>query len=67
MYSYNKNLVYTAALSEHQIVMCNFGPNIQHIAGVDNTVDDILIIIQSKTKNMIPILEVNNVSRKIYS
>ena len=47
-FSDHKNLVYAATLSESQRVMRwqliikEFGPNIQHIAGVDNIVDDTL-------------------------
>ena len=46
VYSDHKNLVYTATLSESQRVMRwrlileEFGPNIQHIAGEDNIVAD---------------------------
>jgi hypothetical protein len=48
MFSDHKNLVYAATLSESQRVMRwrlileEFGSNIQHIAGVDNTVADML-------------------------
>ena len=48
VFSDNKNLVYAANLSESQRVMRwqliieEFGPNIQHIAGVDNIVADML-------------------------
>ena len=48
VFSDHKNLVYAATLSESQRVMRwrlileEFGPNIQHIAGVDNTVADTL-------------------------
>ena len=48
VFSYHKNLVYAATLGESQRVMrwqliieC-FGPDIQHIAGVDNIVADTL-------------------------
>ena len=45
---YHKNLVYAATLSESQrvmrwqIILEEFGPNIQHIAGFDNNVADML-------------------------
>ena len=48
VFSYHKNLVYAATLSESQRLMCwklileDFGLNIQHIAGVDNIVADII-------------------------
>ena len=51
--SYHKNLVYAATLSESQrvmrwrIILEEFGPNIQHIAGVDNIVSDTLSIFPS--------------------
>ena len=51
--SYHKNLVYAATLSESQrvmrwrIILEEFGPNIQHIAGVDNIVADTLSIFPS--------------------
>ena len=44
----HKNLVYATTLSESQRIMCwriiikEFGPNIQHIAGDDNIVSDTL-------------------------
>ena len=47
-FSDNKNLVYAVKLSESQrvmrwiIILEEFGPNIQHIAGVDNIVADTL-------------------------
>ena len=46
----NKNLVYAASLSESKRVMCwrpileEFGPNIQHISGVDKILADTLSI-----------------------
>ena len=46
VFSYHNNLVYAATLSESQRVMRwrlfigEFGPNIQHIYGVDNIVAD---------------------------
>ena len=49
VFSYNKNLVYATNLSESQRVMNwwliieEFGPNIQNIAGVENIVSDKLI------------------------
>ena len=48
VFSDNKNLVYAATLSESErvmhwrLIMKEFGPNIQHIAGVDNIVADTL-------------------------
>ena len=48
MFSDHKNLVYAAKVSESQRVMRwrlileEFGPNIQHIAGIDNVVADML-------------------------
>ena len=45
---YHKNLVYEVNLSESQSLMCwihiigEFGPNIQHIAAVENIVADTL-------------------------
>jgi hypothetical protein len=48
VFSDHKNLVYAATVSESQRVMRwrlileEFGPNIQHIAGVDNIVADML-------------------------
>ena len=50
-------MVYAATLSESQRVMHwklileEFGPNIQHISGVDNIVADTLIILSSMTSN----------------
>ena len=50
IFSYHKNLVYDKTLSESQRVMRwklnieEFGPNIQHIAVVDNIVSDMLSI-----------------------
>ena len=44
VFSYNNNLVYDTTLSESQrvlswrIIIIEFGPNIQHLAGVDNIV-----------------------------
>ena len=51
VFSDNKNLVYAATMRESQAVMCwrliikEFGPNIQHIARVDNIVSDKLSIL----------------------
>ena len=48
VFSYHKNLVYAATLSEFQRVMRwrliikEYGPNIQHISGVDNILADTL-------------------------
>ena len=48
IFSDHKNLVYAATMSESQRVMRwrlileEFGPNIEHIAGVDNTIADTL-------------------------
>ena len=48
VFSYHKNQLYAATLSESQRIMCwriiikEFGPNIQHIAGDDNIVSDTL-------------------------
>ena len=48
LFSYHKNLVHATTLSEYQRVMRwwkilgEFGPNIQHISGVDNIVADTL-------------------------
>ena len=50
-------MVYTATLSESRRVMCcqlvieDFGPNIQHIAGVENIVADMLSILLSISIN----------------
>ena len=52
-----KNLVYAATLRESQRVMHwrlileEFGPNIQHIAGSDNIVDDMLSIFPSTPRD----------------
>ena len=57
IFSYHKNLVYAATLSEYQRVMHwrlileEFGPNIQHIAGVDNIVADTLSRLPSTTSD----------------
>ena len=57
MFSYHKNLVYAATLSESQrvirwqLILEDFGPNIQHIAGFDNIVDDTLIRLSSNPRN----------------
>ena len=46
VFSDNLNLLYAATMSESQrVIRCRlileeFGPNIQHIVGVDNIVDD---------------------------
>ena len=53
VFSYHKNLVYAATLSESQsamrcqLILEEFGPNIQHISGVDNIVSDTLSILPS--------------------
>ena len=53
----HKNLVYAATLSESQRVMRwrlileEFGPNIQHIAVVDNIVPDMISILPSTPRN----------------
>ena len=53
VFSYHKNLVYAATLSEYQRVMRwrliigEFGPNIQYISGVENIVGDTLSILLS--------------------
>ena len=55
--SYHKNLVYDKTLSESQRVMLwrpiikEFGPNIKHIAGVDNIIPETLSRLPSKTRN----------------
>ena len=52
--SYHNNLFYAATLSEYQrvirwrLILEYFGPNIQHIAVVDNIVADTLSILPSK-------------------
>jgi hypothetical protein len=57
VFSDHKNLVYAATLSESQRVMRwrlileEFGPNIQHIAGVDNTVADTLSRLPSANRD----------------
>ena len=49
LFSYHKNLVYSATLSEYQrviwwkLILGQFVPNIQHIAGFDNILADKLI------------------------
>ena len=54
---YHKNMVYAETLSESQRVMFwrlileEFGPNIQHLAGVDNIVADTLIRLPSTPKD----------------
>ena len=53
VYSYHKNLVYEATLSESQRVMHwlfllkEFGPHIHHMAGVNNIVSDTLSRVKS--------------------
>ena len=53
VFSYHKNMFYSATLSESQRVMCcrlilkDFEPNIQHIYGVDKKVSDMLSILPS--------------------
>jgi hypothetical protein len=53
VFSDHKNLVYAATVSESQRVMRwrlileEFGPNIQHIAGIDNVVVDMLSCVPS--------------------
>ena len=57
VFSDHKNLVYAATLSESKRVMRwrliieDFGPNIQHIAGVDNIVADTLSILPYAPSN----------------
>ena len=57
VFSDNNNLVYAATLSESQIVMRwrlileDFGPNIQHISGIDNILADMLIRMPSTPSN----------------
>ena len=57
VFSYHKNLVYAANLSESQRVMLwrlilkEFGTNIQHIAVVDKIVADTLSILPSTPSN----------------
>ena len=57
VFSDNNNLVYAATLSESQIVMRwrlileDFGPNIQHIAGIDNILADTLSRMPSTPSN----------------
>ena len=56
-FSYHKNLVYAATLGEPQslmrwrLILEEFGPNIQHIAGVDNKVADTLSRLPSTTSD----------------
>ena len=51
--SYHNNIVYSTTLSESQrlmlwqLILKEFGTNIQHIAGVDNIVADTLSILRS--------------------
>ena len=53
LFSYHKNLVYSTTLSEYQrvirwqLIIEYFGPNIQHIYGVDNIVADTLSRLRS--------------------
>ena len=53
----HQKLVYATTTSEYQIVIYwklileEFGPNIYHISGVDNIVDDMLRIFTSATSN----------------
>ena len=53
VFSDHKNLVYAATLSESQrlmrwrLILEEFGPNIQHIAGVDNILADNFSILMS--------------------
>ena len=57
VFSYHKNMVYAATLSEFQRVMHwqfilkEFGPNIQHIYGVDKIVPDALQRLPSTSVN----------------
>ena len=57
VFSYHKNLVYAKTLSESQRVICwqlifeEFGPNIHHIAGVDNIVANTIRRLPSTTSN----------------
>ena len=56
-FSNHKNLVYVATLSESQslmrwqLILEGFGPNVQHIAGVDNIVADTLSRLLSTTRD----------------
>ena len=57
VFSDHKNMVYAATLSESQRVMLwkliieEFGPNIQHISGVDNIIADTLSILTSTPRD----------------
>ena len=57
LFSDNKNLVYAASLSESQRVMRwrpiigEFGPNIQHISGVEKIIDDTISRLPYKSIN----------------
>ena len=57
VFSYHNNMVYAATLSEYQRVMRwrlmleEFGPNIHHIAGVDNIVSDTISRLPSTTSD----------------
>ena len=57
MFSYNKNLVYAATLSESQRVMLwklifeEFESNVNNIAGVENIVADVLSRLPSTPVN----------------
>ena len=57
VFSYHNNLVYAATLSESQrailwrLIIVEFGPNIQHIYGVDNIVSDTISRFPSTPSN----------------
>ena len=57
VFSYHKNMVYAATMSEYQrlmrwrLILEEFGHNIQHKAGVDNIVTDTLSILPSTPIN----------------
>ena len=57
VFSYHKNLVYAATLSESQrvirlwLIIKEFGPNIQHISGVEKIIDDTINRLPSASIN----------------
>ena len=57
IYADNKNILYSTILSEFQrlmywiLILKKFGPNIQHISGVDNIMEHPLRIFQYTTNN----------------
>ena len=57
VFSDHTNMVYAATLSEYQrlmhwkLILEEFGPNIQHIAGVENIVVDMLSRLPSTPSN----------------